>query len=176
MQRLRAADGELGEQLPTDQINKTLHVGDEVETRRNDRDLVTDRGKYVKNRDRWTITGTKDGGVVLEGSNGTVTVPVEYVKDHVNLAYAQTSHASQGRTINGLAITVIDPDGPPIDRAGLYVPLTRGKHSNEVFVSAATPQDARQILEDALDRRWIDAPAISHIQPCLLYTSPSPRD
>lgn len=162
VQLLRANNGDLGEQIPG--INKRLHVGDQIETRRNDRDLVTDRGRYVKNRDRWTITEHTQNGVTVKGASGTVTLPHDYINDHVNLAYAQTAHASQGRTIDGVAITVIDPDGPALDRAGLYVPLTRGKHANEVFLQAANDTAARQILEDALDRRWIDAPAISHIQ------------
>ena len=162
VQLLRSGNGDLGEQIPG--INKRLHVGDHIETRRNDRDLVTDRGRYVKNRDRWTITGRTQDGVTVEGASGTVTLPHDYVNGHVNLAYAQTAHASQGRTIDGVAITVIDPDGLPLDRAGLYVPLTRGKHANEVFLQAANDTAARQVLEDALERRWIDTPAISHIE------------
>ena len=161
IQNQRVTNGEL-----TQPVSGTrFYIGDHVETRSNNRDLITDRGKYVKNRDRWTITSHTPNSVTLEGTTGTVTVPNDYIRSHTNLAYAQTAHASQGRTIDGVAITVIDPDGPPVDRAGLYVPLTRGKQSNQIFVAAETPQDARQQLEEVLDRRWIDAPAISHLTP-----------
>ena len=33
-----------------------VHVGDLIVTRQNDRQLLTDRGLMVKNRDTWTIT------------------------------------------------------------------------------------------------------------------------
>ena len=161
VQDWRQFKDELGPQIPEDRIDQTLYIGDEIETRRNERDLTTDRGHYVKNRDRWTITSYDQHGVTVEGSSGTVTLPYDYVSEHVNLAYAQTAHASQGRTIDGVAITVIS-DGDMIDRAGLYVPLTRGKHGNELFLDAPDNDAARQILEDIIERRWVDTPAISH--------------
>ena len=139
-----------------------LYVGDEVETRRNDRRLVTNEGEFVKNRDRWTITGADKYGVTLEGESGSVTVPLEYAKSHVQLAYAQTSHASQGRTVD-VAVLVIDPEAAMVDRAGVYVPMTRGRERNEVFIAADSTAAARTVLEEAIGRRWIDTPALSHL-------------
>lgn len=70
-------------------------LGDEVVTRRNDRTVRTDRGLMVKNRDHWSITGIHlDRGVTLSGRTGTVRLSVEYVAEHLQLGYAQTSHAT----------------------------------------------------------------------------------
>ncbi len=78
-----------------------LHAGDWVATRRNDRTLITDGKRMVKNRDRWTIEAIhRDGSTTVEGRMGRVRLPAAYVTQHVELAYAQTSHASQGRTVD----------------------------------------------------------------------------
>ena len=147
-----------------------LFVGDQIETRNNNRHLVTDQNQFVKNRDRWTITDTnRDGGLVVTGAAGTVTLPSEYVGEHVNLAYAQTAHASQGRTIAGTSIYAYNPEQAPADRAGIYVPMTRGKHDNIAVVQANSIDIAKTHLEDAISRRWIDQPAISH-----LHEQPTP--
>ena len=154
--------GQLGEPINTG--NRQLFVGDLIETRSNNRDLVTDRGQYVKNRDRWTITGAnKDGGLVVTGTSGTVTLPAEYADSYVNLGYAQTAHASQGRTIAGTSIYAYNPEVSPTDRAGIYVPLTRGKQENLAVVTAENAPIAKAHLADAISRRWIDTPAISHL-------------
>lgn len=98
----RIASGELDPNGPALELDEQqLFVGDEVVTRRNDRRLRTDRGVMVKNRDHWTIeTIHPDHSVTLTGRSGTVTLPVGYVTEHVELGYAQTSHATQGRTVD----------------------------------------------------------------------------
>ncbi len=147
------------------QSNYNFHIGDQIETRQNNRGLVTDRNLFVKNRDRWTITNNNPLGVTVTGKTGTVTLPHDYLTEHVRLAYAQTSHASQGRTIRGVGITVIDPDLSPIDRAGLYVSITRATQTNDIFINATNHTQAREHLETAITRRWIDTPAINHLTP-----------
>lgn len=160
IQEALADTGQLGQPI----ADSGLHIGDLIETRSNNRNLVTDQNQFVKNRDRWTITNTtSDGGLVVTGQAGTVTLPNVYVAEHVNLAYAQTAHASQGRTIAGTSIYAYDPDQAPADRAGIYVPLTRGKQENLAVVAADTPAIAKQHLADAISRRWIDTPAITHL-------------
>ena len=78
-----------------------LHAGDEIVTRRNHRQLRTDQGLPIRNRDHWTIdTVHRDGAVTAHGAAGTVKLPADYVADHVELGYAQTSHAAQGRTVD----------------------------------------------------------------------------
>lgn len=73
-----------------------IHAGDLISTRQNARQLVTDRHLMVKNRDRWTVeTVHRDGGLSVAGKTGSVRLPAEYVAEHVELAYAETSHANQ---------------------------------------------------------------------------------
>ena len=145
-----------------------VHVGDVIETRHNDRTLETDRHQYVKNRDRWTVTGATNNGLVVTGTTGTVTLPADYIAQHINLAYAQTAHASQGRTISGTSIYAYNPDQAPTDqaptdRAGIYVPLTRGRQENLAVVHADTTAIAKAHIADAISRRWVDTPAISRL-------------
>ncbi len=133
-----------------------LRVGDEIATRRNDRQLHTDRGLMVKNRDTWTIDQIHRGGALtVTGRTGTVRLPAAYVREHVELAYAQTSHAAQGRTVDR-SLLVLDA---PTDVRGVYVPMTRGRSSNEVFVVTDGTRTARDVLADALTQDWIDTPA-----------------
>jgi len=99
-------------------------IGDEAQTRRNERSLTTDAGITVKNRHRWVIKGVEaDGSVtVFDDDRGRVTLPPQYVAESVTLGYAPTAMAGQGRTVDHSLVLV---DGP-IDAAGLYVPMTRG--------------------------------------------------
>lgn len=84
-------------------------------------------------------------------------LPADYVAEHVELAYAETSHASQGRTVDRSFVLL---DGPT-DARGIYVPMTRGRHSNEVFAVLDGEQSASDVVADALARDWIDQPALS---------------
>ncbi|MEZ5232332.1 MAG: MobF family relaxase [Acidimicrobiales bacterium] len=104
---------DLGELDPNGPAARTesgyrLLVGDEIATRRNDRQLRTDTGQMVRNRDHWRIDRIdRDGGVVVSGRSGTVHLPADYVAEQVDLAYAQTGHAAQGRTVDH-ALLVVD--------------------------------------------------------------------
>ena len=62
----------------------------------------------------------------------------------MSLGYASTATASQGRTVDHSLVLV---DGPT-DAAGLYVPMTRGRDSNDVWVvtGPTSPADAVDIL------------------------------
>jgi conjugative relaxase-like TrwC/TraI family protein len=134
-----------------------LHVGDLVVTRRNERTLRTDAGVMVKNRARWTVRAIgEDGGLLLAGADGTVRLPAVYVARTVDLGYAQTIHAAQGRTVDHSILVV---DGP-IDGRAVYVGLTRGRQSNDAFVVTNGDRSARDVLGDALARSWVDRPAI----------------
>ena len=54
----------------TTAAGERISVGDQIATRRNDRDLG------VANRERWTVTGTDDrGGLVVQGRSGGRTLP-----------------------------------------------------------------------------------------------------
>lgn len=134
----------------------TLYVGDEIATRHNDRRLRTDQGEMVRNRARWTITHIHpDQTITATGPSGTVRLPAPYVRDHVELAYASTGHAAQGRTVQH-ALVVIDK---PTDLRNLYVPMTRGTESNHAYLAVTGEQTARDAFAQCLTTDWIDRPA-----------------
>jgi hypothetical protein len=70
--------------------------------------------------------------------------------------------AGQGRTVDHSLVLVESP----IDAAGLYVQMTRGRDGNDVWVvtDPTAPSDAVDVLTDAMQRRWIDEPAISRLE------------
>jgi len=107
--------------------------GDEIVTLRNDRKLRTKGGDFVRNGARWQVIGTAYEGsmrVVSAESAGAVTLPPEYVREHVALAYAITIHKAQGQTTER-AIVLVDNH---ITAAQLYVAMSRGRQENRAFV------------------------------------------
>ena len=132
------------------------YAGDLVATRRNDRTLLTDQACMVKNRDHWTVESVHDdGGLTVVGRTGRVALPADYVADHVELAYAETSHATQGRTVDRSFLFLDGPTGT----SGIYVPLTRGRTTNEAFVVLNDERTAAEVTAEAVARTWIDQPA-----------------
>ncbi|MDQ6944740.1 MAG: AAA family ATPase, partial [Actinomycetota bacterium] len=158
-QALRLREGEIDPAGPSVSVsNYRLHVGDQVATRQNARQLHTDRGLMVKNRDQWEIDAVHPGGsLTVSGRAGTIRLPADYVAEHVELAYAQTSHANQGRTVDRSFLLL---DGPA-DTRGVYVPMTRGRLANDAFVVVEGEQTAIDVLAQALARDWIDEPAVA---------------
>ena len=86
--------------------------------------------------------GREDSGALrvrLQGDPRTeVTLPADYVGQHVTLGYASTSHAAQGRTVDtGHALVDV-----AMSRHELYPNLTRGRERNTAYVTtAAEPAD-----------------------------------
>ncbi len=158
-QQRRIATGELDPKGPALQVaSERLLVGDEVVTRRNQRHLRTDRDVMVKNRDHWMIEAIHtDGAVTVSGKAGRVRLPADYAVEDLELGYAQTSHATQGRTVDTGLLLV---DGP-IDGRGLYTPLTRGRRANDAYVVTNESETAADVLTQAITRDWIDQPAIT---------------
>ena len=158
-QHTRISIGELDAEGPSLQVGDDwMLVGDEVVTRRNDRGLRTDRGFMVKNRDHWIITNIhSDGDVMLDGRTGTIRLPGEYVSEDLELGYAQTSHATQGRTVD-VALLLVDS---PTDNRGIYTPMTRGREANHAYVVVEDNQTALDVLTRAIGRDWIDQPAVA---------------
>ncbi len=155
-QRRRIAAGELDATRHVTAGVYRIRVGDRIVTRRNDRDLQTDRGLAVHNRDEWIVTKLhRGGGLTATRHNGTIRLPAAYVNEAVELGYAQTSHAAQGRTVDHSLVLI---DGPT-DQRGVYVPMTRGRTENHVYVIVDENRTARDILETALSQDWIDRPA-----------------
>jgi conjugative relaxase-like TrwC/TraI family protein len=156
-QYTRITSGEIDLRSPSVKVGTSrAHPGDLVATRRNDRTLATDQRRMVKNRDHWTVeTAHHDGRLTVAGRTGRVTLPADYVASHVELAYAETSHATQGRTVDRSFLFL---DGQT-DTRGIYVPLSRGRTTNEAFVVLHDERTAAEVVADAVARTWIDQPA-----------------
>ena len=101
--------GELDPNGPAlDVGGQRLLVGDEVVTRRNQRTLRTDRGA-------WSRTGTtgrsKPSTPTAPSPSpdapAAVRLPADYAAEDLELGYAQTSHATQGRTVD-LGLLLVD--------------------------------------------------------------------
>ena len=136
-----------------------IGAGDQIQTRQNERRLRTETGRWVTNRQRWRVQHVyADGGIEVRGRGGTVKLPAEYAREHVQLAYFQTVHSSQGVTRDQGA-TLID------ELAGwrsLYVGMTRGRRNNTAYVIVEEPDDtAREVLERALRRDRADLGALA---------------
>jgi len=157
-QQVRIGAGELNAEQGVGVGEQKLLVGDEVVTRRNDRRLRTNLGIMVKNRSQWTITAIhRDGSVTVTGSTGEIRLPADYVARELELGYAQTSHATQGRTVDTSLLLV---DGPT-DSRGVYTPMTRGRDANHVYVVTEDNETGQDLLGLAVTRDWVDHPAIA---------------
>ena len=102
---------------------------------------------------------SRGGAVTAVGPSGTVRLPGDYERDHVELAYAQTGHAAQGRTVD-YSLLLVDQ---VIDNRGVYVPMTRGKIENHAYVALDRddPRRAIEVLAEAVTKDWADIPAIA---------------
>ena len=124
-----------------------VSAGDQIATRRNDRDLG------VANRDQWTVTSTNpDGGVLVRGRGGARSLPADYVREHVELAYATTVHGAQGETVDQAHLLIGEATGA----AAAYVGMTRGRHHNTAHLVADTIEDARAQWVDVFNRDRAD--------------------
>ena len=145
-------------------------VGDEVVTRENNRLLSTGR-RWVKNGDRWLVRATNaDGSMAVRrlDGQGEVVLPADYVREHVELAYATTAYRAQGRTVATAHALV----SPTTTREVLYVSATRGREENRLYVDTcfdpdpptshpglARPQSPRAVLAAVLAREGAEVSA-----------------
>ncbi|MGH3096450.1 MAG: MobF family relaxase, partial [Streptosporangiales bacterium] len=126
----------------------TAGAGDLVQTRENDRQLGDGAGGWVANRDTWRVEERRgDGSLTVcrqlprtgtgEHAWGeAITLPASYVGEQVELAYASTVHAAQGRTVD-TGYLLVDPQMSP---EALYVAATRGRERNLLYVPIDTGQ------------------------------------
>lgn len=144
IQQRRVDDGQLDvHQVAVGQNEQRILVGDVVQTRRND------RGSDVENRALWVVGAIADDKVQLvsvSDSGDTRDVSLEYVVEHVHLAYASTVHGIQGETTDAAIV------GPGVDAAGMYVGMTRGRVRNTAVVVARTADEAIDTLADSMMR------------------------
>ena len=112
----------------------TVGVGDIVIARQNQK-LFTADSTYlgrVINGQLFTVTGlAEDGSLAVRDQNtgADMLIPADYAEKNIHLGYAATIHRSQGATVD-TTHAVIDTS---VDRAGLYVAMTRGKKENRVY-------------------------------------------
>ncbi|WP_425280767.1 MobF family relaxase [Leucobacter coleopterorum] len=110
-------------------------VGDTIITRKNDRTLRSRHG-WVRNGERWLVTGVRDDGSVFirpaaMRRGGGILLPAAYVTEHIDLGYAVTAHRAQGVTVD-TAHTLVEATST---REVLYVSMTRGRSSNIAYVA-----------------------------------------
>ena len=120
-------------------------IGDIIRTRHNDRSLLLGRNDYVRNGYRYTITAVRAGGSIKATQLGTgkhITLPADYVAEHVTLGYAATIDLTQGLTA-GFAAHIVG--AASLTRQLLYVALTRGRAENHIYLSTSE-QDPHKIL------------------------------
>ncbi|WP_431684159.1 MobF family relaxase [Kitasatospora sp. KL5] len=123
----------------------TLGVGDQVQLRKNDRDIRSHSGdRFAINRDVVTVVerDSAAGTLTVRYDDGELmTLPSAYVQESVDLAYAGTVHAAQGRTVDRCRVL---QDGVGT-RESLYVALTRGREGNWAYT--VTEVDPREMVE-----------------------------
>ena len=94
----------------------------------------------------------QDGGLVIRGRGGARTLPADYVREHVELAYATTVHGAQGETVDQAHLLIGEATGA----AAAYVGMTRGRHHNTAHLVADTVEDARAQWVDVFSRDRAD--------------------
>lgn len=111
-------------------------AGDIICTRRNHYGLRISATDCVRNGYRWVVRDVHADGRVAAthlGSGRRVTLPADYVRDHVTLGYAATIDAAQGLTVDTCHGVLTGRE----HRAQLYVMLTRGRAGNYLYLATA---------------------------------------
>lgn len=149
----RVTDGIVATDSVTTTDGTVIGVGDHVVTRANNRRLRTDAG-HVRNGDLWTVTATSsDGSLTVarlargdagDPPSNVLVLPRDYVAEHVDLAYATTTHRAQGITVDRAHVLA----APGMTRENLYVAMTRGRHDNHVYVAVDDVDPACDYLPD----------------------------
>jgi hypothetical protein len=150
---LRRVNGELGHETVPATGGRDFAVGDRITARAPNRDLhvAGNRHAYVRNGALGTITAVtrhpdrpeRDTLTVDFDGIGPIDIPRSFFDVHrtpagrgevgIDHAYALTSYAVQGST-RALSTSRIDATAT---RAETYVDITRGRHENHLYLTAA---------------------------------------
>jgi conjugative relaxase-like TrwC/TraI family protein len=171
-QRARIEAGEV-ERTGVAVENHVVAVGDEIITGRNDRRLITTRGRWVRNGDRWVVHAVHDDGSITvddAGGRGRVRLPADYTADNVTLGYAVTIHKAQGVTVDHGLVLVDDTTSAE----GLYVAMTRGRATNTALACVDVdaphhgpvppPPEPVDVLAAVLERTTAERTAIEELR------------
>ncbi|HEX7824710.1 MAG TPA: MobF family relaxase, partial [Mycobacterium sp.] len=138
-----AADPEAAK-APTVVLADQLHasVGDTIRTRKNARRIRIGRNDFVRNGYRYTITEVLPAGGIKARhlrSGCIVTLPADYIAEHVTLGYAATIDSAQGLTAGRRdtkgSCHIVGSD--MLTRQHLYVAMTRATDENHLYLSTA---------------------------------------
>ncbi|MDP9823291.1 conjugative relaxase-like TrwC/TraI family protein [Nocardioides massiliensis] len=147
-ERILNGETEAGREVELADGNRAS-TGDVIITRRNQRQLRSLRGGWVRNGDRWRVTDVlRDGSVLAarlgQKTAGAVVLPAPYVRESVDLGYAITAHRAQGMTVETAHVVA----SGRTNRENLYVSMTRGRRSNTVYIALDDPDDAHTPPQD----------------------------
>jgi conjugative relaxase-like TrwC/TraI family protein len=120
-------------------------VGDMIITRANDRRLRPTATDWVKNGDRWIITGIGRRGdltVRRTRSRLTVRLPLDYVRTSTGLGYATTIHSAQGISADTMHGLLTGQES----RQQLYTMLSRGRHANHLYLQVVGDGDPHTLI------------------------------
>jgi ATP-dependent exoDNAse (exonuclease V) alpha subunit len=151
---LRRVNGELGDEEIRASGDRAFAVGDRITARAPNRELHVegDRRAYIRNGALGTIAAvhqdrrdsSRDRLTVAFDGIGRIDIPRTFFDLHrtsagrpevgIDHAYALTSYAVQGST-RDISTSRVDATAT---RAETYVDITRGRHENHLYVTAAT--------------------------------------
>ncbi|MFB7677870.1 MobF family relaxase [Kitasatospora purpeofusca] len=127
----------------------TIGVGDTVQLREVDRQVRSHSGdRFAVNRDVVRVVERDEatGRLTVAYDDGELmTLPRGYVHQHVDLAYAGTVHAAQGRTVDRCRVLQSGVG----TRESLYVALTRGRDGNWAYVDTEVDGSTLEIGQEA---------------------------
>jgi exodeoxyribonuclease V alpha subunit len=127
-------------------LGEQIGIGDTIATRQNNAEID------VANRETWTVIDSTPAGLLVTGDSGQRVLPPDYVKHHVELAYATTAYGAQGSTVNTSHVLIGDHTGA----ASAYVGMTRGRERNVAHLVAESVDDARNQWTEVFSRDRAD--------------------
>ena len=145
----RARDHRLNGNVPHAMVRladgNQASVGDVIITRSNDRRLRLTATDWVKNGDRWIITGIgRRGDLTIRHNRShlTVQLPIDYVRTSTGLGYATTIHSAQGVSADTMHGLLTGQES----RQQLYTMLTRGRHANHLYLQVVGDGDPHTLI------------------------------
>lgn len=143
--QVRKSVGEVTDGVITSS-GERVGVGDKIATRSNNHTID------VTNRETWTVVVCDRGTLTVHGDSGKRVLPPDYVRQHVELAYATTAYGAQGSTVPVSHVLIGEHTGA----ASAYVGMTRGREGNVAHLVAESVEDARKQWADVFGRDRAD--------------------